>query len=256
MRRQRRIRDGQRRDAVPTALAAHPPAARREGRPRCRQRSGELTRCSTRSRADRGRSNGRGFALVVGDPSPRKNLGMLLDIWEDVAHVRSGLVLRRRRSRRVAQPRHPAPARCLARLRAPWCGSVGCPDGQLRWAYEHATKTALVPSREEGFGLPVVEALTLGAPVIASTDPAALRSAGLPGARRRRRHGGLAAPATVSRPCAPRRVWWSPAAATSFTSWDDCADLRDRRCLSGWHSLPRPATRSRPEARDEDPVSR
>jgi glycosyltransferase involved in cell wall biosynthesis len=40
-------------------------------------------------------------------------------------------------------------------------------DGELRWLYEHAA--ALVfPSFYEGFGLPVLEAQTLGCPVIAS----------------------------------------------------------------------------------------
>jgi glycosyltransferase involved in cell wall biosynthesis len=40
-------------------------------------------------------------------------------------------------------------------------------DGELRWAYEHATGL-LYPSLWEGFGLPVVEALALGCPVLTS----------------------------------------------------------------------------------------
>jgi len=41
-------------------------------------------------------------------------------------------------------------------------------DGQLRWAYERA-ECLLYPSLWEGFGLPVVEAMALGCPVVTSS---------------------------------------------------------------------------------------
>ena len=44
---------------------------------------------------------------------------------------------------------------------------IGCPDSQLRWAYEHAAGL-LYTSLWEGFGLPVLEAFGLGCPVVAS----------------------------------------------------------------------------------------
>jgi glycosyltransferase involved in cell wall biosynthesis len=109
------------------------------------------------------------FALVVGDLSPRKNVGMLLDIWEDV-HRRTGMTLvvvgpegwRSRATRhRLERLAHAGVAR--------WFGRV--PDAQLRWAYEHA-RVVLYPSVEEGYGLPIIEALEFGTPMITSTDDA------------------------------------------------------------------------------------
>jgi glycosyltransferase involved in cell wall biosynthesis len=50
---------------------------------------------------------------------------------------------------------------------------VACPDGELRWAYERAAGL-LYTSLCEGFGLPVLEAMSGGCPVVAS------RSAALP----------------------------------------------------------------------------
>jgi glycosyltransferase involved in cell wall biosynthesis len=122
-----------------------------------------------RSRAPAAPPSG-SFALVVGDLSPRKNMSMLLDIWPDVAGRAGGLRL-------VAVGpegwRSEGTRRRLEALEAEgfatWAHHV--PDEELRWYYEHAAMV-LVPSHEEGFGLPVVEALALGANVIASTDPA------------------------------------------------------------------------------------
>jgi glycosyltransferase involved in cell wall biosynthesis len=109
------------------------------------------------------------FALVVGDLSPRKNIDLLLEIWPRV-HATTGLILvcvgpdgwhsrgTRRRLEHAVADGH------AVRL-------VGVDDATLRWCYEHA-RVVCVPSVEEGFGLPVAEALALGAPVVASTDPA------------------------------------------------------------------------------------
>ncbi|TMK55274.1 MAG: glycosyltransferase family 4 protein [Actinobacteria bacterium] len=110
------------------------------------------------------------FALVVGDLSPRKNVSLLIDIWDRVASATDGLQLvavgpdgwrsaqTRDRLEKLAERGH-----------AMWAHRVG--DQQLRWYYEHAT-VVLAPAIEEGFGLPVAEALALGAPVIASNDEA------------------------------------------------------------------------------------
>jgi glycosyltransferase involved in cell wall biosynthesis len=110
------------------------------------------------------------FALVVGDLAPRKNVGLLLEIWDRVAADAPDL--------RLVVLGNPGPhsdetAQRLVDLQsrglAVWLR--GARDGMLRWCYEHAT-VVLFPTLEEGFGFPVLEALTFHAPVIASTDPA------------------------------------------------------------------------------------
>jgi glycosyltransferase involved in cell wall biosynthesis len=116
------------------------------------------------------RLEGTPFALVVGDLAPRKNIGLLLGIWEEVARATDGF--------RLVVLGNPGPqseetTRRLAELDAKgiaiWLR--GADDSALRWCYEHAS-VVLFPTLEEGFGFPLLEALTFGAPVIASTDPA------------------------------------------------------------------------------------
>lgn len=110
-----------------------------------------------------------GFALAVGDLSPRKNLALLIDRWADV-HRASGLHLVVAGS--GAWRSEPVVARLEVLVRdgmASWVRGLG--DPALRWLYEQA-RVLLYPSREEGFGLPLVEALAVGTPVITSTDPA------------------------------------------------------------------------------------
>ncbi len=108
------------------------------------------------------------FALVVGDLSPRKNLALLTRLWASESPAGLTLV--------VIGPDsgtdEPVRAELLALEQA---GRVvwirGAEDPILRWCYEHAA-VVLFPTFEEGFGLPLLEALTFHAPVVASTDRA------------------------------------------------------------------------------------
>jgi glycosyltransferase involved in cell wall biosynthesis len=98
------------------------------------------------------------YFLFVGTLEPRKNLAMLLEAWREVRrHHAVDLVLAGRR-RADAPEIRPEPGLRLA-------GEVA--DAELPALYSGAL-AFVYPSLYEGFGLPVLEAMQCGAPVIAS----------------------------------------------------------------------------------------
>ncbi|HSF40598.1 MAG TPA: glycosyltransferase family 1 protein [Thermoanaerobaculia bacterium] len=117
------------------------------------------------------------YALCVGTLEPRKNVGVLLAAWR---------LLRRR----LADP----PALVLsggmgwkaeeirrevaAAEREGWLAYLGyVSPGELAALYRNAS-AVLLPSFYEGFGLPVVEALSAGAPLVLSDIPVLREVAG------------------------------------------------------------------------------
>ena len=111
------------------------------------------------------------FALTVGTVEPRKNVGLLLDafdrLWAEGRDVRLVVVGREgwHVEDLVARLRsHPELGRRLI-----WVGWM--PDAEVDWLYRNAHVVA-VPSRCEGYGLPVVEGLRRGSPVVSSTGGA------------------------------------------------------------------------------------
>lgn len=99
------------------------------------------------------------YFLFVGTLEPRKNLPMLVEAWREVRrHHTVDLVLAGRR-------RADAPA--IAE--GPGLRLTGeVPDERLPQLYSGAL-ALICPSLYEGFGLPVLEAMQCGAPVIASS---------------------------------------------------------------------------------------
>ncbi len=160
----------------------------------------------------------RPYVLAVGRDEPRKAMGASFDAWQ------------RARAAGLAY-------RLVGVGRLPWSGDgvVVLPradDATLAALYAGASFT-LVPSRYEGFSLPVVESLACGTPVIAS-DIAAHRALVAGGAR------GL----VLVAPPAPTDDAWPDAAvalkgprgfdaAAPAATWDDAADAVVTALLRG-----------------------
>jgi glycosyltransferase involved in cell wall biosynthesis len=113
------------------------------------------------------------YYLVVGTIEPRKNLPMLLHAYDElVAHWPAAprLVLAGQRGWH-AEPALAALETLAARDRVDWFEQVG--DQELHLLYAGAL-ALLFPSLYEGFGLPALEAMACGTPVLAA-DTAGLR---------------------------------------------------------------------------------
>lgn len=109
-----------------------------------------------------------GYILFVGTLEPRKNVGVLLDAY-------ARLVERVPRAPRLvlAGRATGAGAAWLERLRtSPFdvrARHLGYVPDQAREALYAGARVLVLPSLDEGFGLPVLEAMSAGVPVIAST---------------------------------------------------------------------------------------
>ena len=117
-------------------------------------------------RAARGSAPGSAF-LFVGTLEPRKNLGVLLDAYSRLVTERpdAPALLLAGRPTAAAQP-------WLARLdQPPLAGRarvLGYVDDATRRRLYREARALVLPSLDEGFGLPALEGLACGVPVVAS----------------------------------------------------------------------------------------
>lgn len=108
-----------------------------------------------------------GYVLFVGTLEPRKNIGTLLDAWTLLVKRNPNLP-----KLRLAGAARPEAGTWLARLQVPpLAGTVEyvgyIPDASRRDVYAGA-RLLVLPSWHEGFGLPALEAMALGVPVVVS----------------------------------------------------------------------------------------
>lgn len=108
------------------------------------------------------------YLLFVGTAEPRKGLDTLLDALSESALAGQSLVVVGPRGWGGVDVREDAAARGVED-RVTVTGRVD--DADLASLYAGAS-LVVMPSRAEGFGLPVLEAMTLGVPVVTSDDPA------------------------------------------------------------------------------------
>ena len=118
----------------------------------------------------------RRFVLFVGSIQPRKNLGVLIEAWKMVSRHHPDVSLwiageKDRVFRPVSENMKGKQVRFLGYV----------PDNDLPGLYVGA-QVFVMPSFDEGFGLPVLEAMACGTPVIASRSgalPEVVRDAGM-----------------------------------------------------------------------------
>jgi glycosyltransferase involved in cell wall biosynthesis len=103
------------------------------------------------------------YVLCVGNQSPNKNTALAIRAFAAAAPDRMRLAVA------GGAPAALAPARAGE---APWLSMLGrVSDGELRALYENAA-AFVFPSLYEGFGVPPLEAMALGCPVVSSDSSA------------------------------------------------------------------------------------
>lgn len=154
---------------APTKVFAVPEAARECFKP---------MRFEETESARRALGVGDEFLLTVGTIEPRKNLSMLLRAFEEVARAAPAsalqLVVAGGRGW-LSAPLYEAIERSPARARIVIAGYLH--DADLRALYS-SCRALVYPSVYEGFGLPPLEAMSCGAPVVASRIPAHVETTG------------------------------------------------------------------------------
>lgn len=108
---------------------------------------------------------GKQFIMYTGRPTPHKNLGRLIEAFRLLQKDHPDLHLVLVGKVDANYQRHEANVKAAGIQNVVFTGFVS--DAQLRWLYEHCAAYTF-PSLSEGFGLPGLEAMAHGAPVVSS----------------------------------------------------------------------------------------
>ncbi|ADU47711.1 glycosyl transferase group 1 [Intrasporangium calvum DSM 43043] len=100
------------------------------------------------------------YVLVTGGASARKNLEGLAVAWQEVSRARPDLTLV------LSGPEHPRRTALFADV--PSARLVGRVNGSLLPSLVAGSSALVVPSHYEGFGLPALEGMAAGVPVVAA----------------------------------------------------------------------------------------
>jgi glycosyltransferase involved in cell wall biosynthesis len=110
--------------------------------------------------------NGKDFIMFTGRPLPHKNLYRLIEAFAELRKARPQLHLAIIGKKDASYDTYIAFMEKLG-VSDSVVFTDYIPDGQLKWALGH-TKAYIFPSLSEGFGLPGLEAMHYGAPVVSS----------------------------------------------------------------------------------------
>jgi glycosyltransferase involved in cell wall biosynthesis len=108
---------------------------------------------------------GKKYIMYLGRPTPHKNLWRLVEAFKEIqkTHPDMYLVLAGKYDNNYALIAQKIKNEQIANI----IFTDFISDGQLSWLYEH-TSAYIFPSLSEGFGLPGLEAMHFGAPVVSS----------------------------------------------------------------------------------------
>ena len=139
-----------------------------------RERATERRRCARRGRSTR--IDDQPYVFWAGTFQPRKNVRVLLDAFARLDPRRRAAPPRARRARRAGSPTTPTPP--VARRLGDRVRLLGPVHREQLFPLFAGADLFAFPSRHEGFGIPVLEAMAQGTAVLCSDIPALREVAG------------------------------------------------------------------------------